>query len=300
MSPLAISRRLCAAVVLLGAVPPLLAEEPVRVVVDMDARALGMQSSVATWKDVVGPLSIYIYDPLDRRRLWGIGYIGGIDRGIGFGHMRSPQLQNGTVVALDGQVGAPANPGNFGLLEADGVIQEAFDGPEFQYLEYGATAPASLPSAPDQPVFSVNVRIEGRTPGDVYEFYVVDFVAIWSNANYGAFSVRSALSLDTGGDATPDLTRTLYGIDADTPLPAPPAAYQVDFIDGPRAGGGATIVIVPVGDFTGDGCVDQSDLGVLLADYGCDGPDCAGDIDGDGDADQSDLGLLLGHYGDGC
>ena len=45
------------------------------------------------------------------------------------------------------------------------------------------------------------------------------------------------------------------------------------------------------------GCVDQADLGILLAAFGVsDG----GDIDGDGDTDQADLGILLAHWGEGC
>jgi YVTN family beta-propeller protein len=56
------------------------------------------------------------------------------------------------------------------------------------------------------------------------------------------------------------------------------------------------------GDFDDDGDVDQSDLGVLLADFGCtDGiGNCEGDIDGDGDTDQSDLGVLLAAFGQPC
>ncbi|HUU94811.1 MAG TPA: FG-GAP-like repeat-containing protein [Phycisphaerae bacterium] len=54
------------------------------------------------------------------------------------------------------------------------------------------------------------------------------------------------------------------------------------------------------GDLNGDGCVDQSDLGILLADWGCTGGDCPGDCDNDGDTDQSDLGILLAHWGEGC
>jgi len=53
-------------------------------------------------------------------------------------------------------------------------------------------------------------------------------------------------------------------------------------------------------DLNGDGCVGQSDLGILLADWGCIGYGCSGDCDGDGDADQSDLGILLAHWGEGC
>ncbi len=56
------------------------------------------------------------------------------------------------------------------------------------------------------------------------------------------------------------------------------------------------------GDFDNDGDVDQADLGVLLADFGCtDGPgNCPGDIDGDGDTDQGDLGILLAGFGQPC
>ncbi|MFG0252779.1 MAG: hypothetical protein ACF8NJ_07905 [Phycisphaerales bacterium JB038] len=50
------------------------------------------------------------------------------------------------------------------------------------------------------------------------------------------------------------------------------------------------------GDLTGDGCVDQQDLGILLAAYELTGE---GDVDGDGDTDQGDLGILLANY-DNC
>ncbi|MCK4871281.1 MAG: hypothetical protein KAS72_01005 [Phycisphaerales bacterium] len=51
------------------------------------------------------------------------------------------------------------------------------------------------------------------------------------------------------------------------------------------------------GDLNGDGCVDQADLGILLASYEI---DASGDLDGDGDTDQADLGILLANYGAGC
>lgn len=56
----------------------------------------------------------------------------------------------------------------------------------------------------------------------------------------------------------------------------------------------------PCGDLTGDGVVDQSDLGLLLADYGCTGGDCLGDVDFDGDTDQGDLGALLSNFNGTC
>ena len=61
----------------------------------------------------------------------------------------------------------------------------------------------------------------------------------------------------------------------------------------------STIEAIP-GDLNGDGCVDQADLGILLADWGCTGGDCPGDCDGDGDTDHSDLGILLANWGVGC
>jgi hypothetical protein len=51
------------------------------------------------------------------------------------------------------------------------------------------------------------------------------------------------------------------------------------------------------GDLNGDGCVDQADLGILLAAFGL---DAGGDLDNDGDTDQADLGILLANWGAGC
>jgi hypothetical protein len=63
-------------------------------------------------------------------------------------------------------------------------------------------------------------------------------------------------------------------------------------LEGTPAGGCA-------GDLDGDGDTDQSDLGILLANWGCDDPvnGCAGDLDGDDDTDESDLGILLADWG---
>jgi len=54
------------------------------------------------------------------------------------------------------------------------------------------------------------------------------------------------------------------------------------------------------GDLDGDDRVDQRDLGMLLAHWGCRGCDCVGDIDGDGQTGQSDLGVLLANWGVDC
>ena len=54
------------------------------------------------------------------------------------------------------------------------------------------------------------------------------------------------------------------------------------------------------GDLDGDYDIDQADLGILLADWGCTGGNCPGDCDNDGDTDQSDLGVLLARWGMTC
>jgi len=80
-------------------------------------------------------------------------------------------------------------------------------------------------------------------------------------------------------------------------VPAP----NTDFVA--VAGGGYHSLGIkgyPHGDLNGDGCVDRSDLSILLADWNCTGGDCPGDCDGDGDTDHADLGVLLAHWGDGC
>jgi Tol biopolymer transport system component len=55
------------------------------------------------------------------------------------------------------------------------------------------------------------------------------------------------------------------------------------------------------GDLDGDLDTDQADLGILLADWGCDDPvnGCEGDLNGDDKTDQSDLGILLADWGCG-
>ena len=73
-------------------------------------------------------------------------------------------------------------------------------------------------------------------------------------------------------------------------------------IAGTQGRGAWSVAVTVPGDFNFDQCVDLSDLGVLLADFGCTaGPGaCPGDIDGDGDTDLADLGLILANFGLGC
>lgn len=49
-----------------------------------------------------------------------------------------------------------------------------------------------------------------------------------------------------------------------------------------------------------DCCVTDSDLGILLGDYGCDTGCCIGDLNLDGKTDQQDLGIMLDELKEGC
>ena len=53
------------------------------------------------------------------------------------------------------------------------------------------------------------------------------------------------------------------------------------------------------GDLDGDGHTSSSDLGILLADWGCTVGDCPGDCNGDDKTDHADLGILLADWGCG-
>ena len=65
-----------------------------------------------------------------------------------------------------------------------------------------------------------------------------------------------------------------------------------------ESGRGLYRAVVPKcpGDVDGDGDTDHSDLGLLLADWGCSGGDCVGDLNNDGNTDQADLGILLADW----
>jgi hypothetical protein len=276
-----------------------LGQNYVIVTVDMDALTPGLQTTIdiPAGTTRVDDVAVYIYSPSGRNSLFGIGFIGGIDRGIAFGHMPS-NTHAGRVTRMTARVGEPVNPANFGIVWGDGAIMKGFVGPEVQYLETGAQQPAPFPTAPLRPVFTADIELHSAQRGDVFDFYLLDFVAVWS-PGHGAFTTINVLNtLDTGGDAIPDGTRTAYGVDPDTPIPVPPASFLVDFIDGAPAT--ITIAACPA-DLNGDGVIDLADLGILLADFGCTAPGpCPGDVNGDGDTDLADLGILLAEFGSAC
>jgi hypothetical protein len=218
------------------------------VIVDMDPNEPGMQHEVwvgaAGGPMVVEDIAIHIYDPLAQRSVWAIGYVGGIDRGIAFGHV--PDNRNlGEVIELVPEARVPVNPGNMSIIWTDPALDKGFPGPEVQYIEAGAAGPSVIGPPPGDPVFMVDVVLDRAEAGDEYDFYLLDFVAVWAGGGHGAFSTLAPLSLDTGGDAVADSTRTLHGVDPDSGVAVPPAAFRVDLIDGGLPGP-ARIILFPI------------------------------------------------------
>ena len=221
------------------------ASQDVRVIVDMDAATPGIQGSVSVPADceIVQGIAIHVYDPQGGRRLWGIGYLGGLDRGIAFGHVPS-NTNRGRVVELFPRAGTPIHAGNTQSELLSPAQDPGFPGPEVQYLEWGALEPGLIRPTPDAAVFTVDVKLAGACPGDVFAFHLLDMVTVWSGGGYGAFSTTAPInSLDTGGDAVPDGTQSAYGTDPDTALAVPPGAFRVDYVDGGSSPGPATIVV---------------------------------------------------------
>ena len=147
------------------------------------------------------------------------------------------------------------------------------------------------------------------TPGDVvYEQWQFTISAVgWAPALEHMASTQHPLLLGgvnywivaespaTGDNAVWNIAGTGTGFVANTDLGG-------DWYPGGTGAVVCTIVKGRVaGDINGDGSVDQSDLGLLLAAFGtCEGDrdyNRAADIDGDGCVGQSDLGLLLANFG---
>ncbi len=287
---------IAAALLMVGAPAPELST--VQVVLDMDARAPGLQSNVtvAAGTTIVEHVAVYVFEPSGASPIVAVGYLGGIDRGISLGHM--PAAGNrGAVAAIEGTPGAPLHPGNFALIVTAPGLDPGFAGPEIQYVEAGEGSPALIPSAPLVPIFTADLVLQNAGAGDVFDFFLLDLVAVWSGGDGGAFSTLATNSLDSGGDAVPDGTQTLFGADPDAPIAAPPAAYAVDYIDGPPGGGPATVTVVTPGDLDGDGAVGVLDLLELLAAWGpCPPAPCPADLDGSGDVGVADLLIQLSNW----
>lgn len=118
--------------------------------------------------------------------------------------------------------------------------------------------------------------------------YVGSGAGVWESANGGATWVKDGADLPNVniGDLAIDVERNTI-----TAATYGRGAWRKPLASAPCPG-----------DLDGDGAVEQADLGILLADYGClpGARPCPGDLDGDQDTDQADLGMLLANYGAIC
>lgn len=115
----------------------------------------------------------------------------------------------------------------------------------------------------------------------------------WADIGAGAPSVAWLARFSIPTDAThhPFFTLATFTGESATLLSGAPVSFEFG-------------IIVPLppscaADLDFDGQTGQSDLGILLADYGCVSQErrCAADLDQDGQTGQSDLGLLLADFG---
>lgn len=253
-------KRVLAAAVALCAPGVAFAQPRVHVVVDINPYEPGIQYSV-----VVGPtdrvlpgVAVYIFAVEGAPQMRALGYIGAIDRGLSFGH--APHKSNrGNVTRLVPHEGTPIVPGaNIEILRSDGCcMQQWFEGPEVQYLELGGPI-TTIPAWPTPPVFTVDIELTGPRVRDQFNFHLLDAVAAnfgGGTGNAGMFTTMNAGFIDTGGDAVPDLTPTVFGLDPDSPVPVPPGSFVVDLINGPPPAGrgGATIFVSCRADIIPDG-----------------------------------------------
>jgi hypothetical protein len=260
---------------LAGGAVPALAQPPVRVILDMDASEPGIQDSIRIFPEnpVVPGIAVYIYDPVagPTRSIRGVGFFGGLDRGIAIGH-QIDTTNIGSVAALTGHSGTGLIPGSFNGLT--GAVQKGFDGPELHYVESGPSN-WPLPSAPTAPICTIDVHLANAAGGDIYRIYLLDMVTVWRGAFgggvAGAFTTLPGEGFDSGGDSVPDGTLSVEGVDPDPAVPVPPASFLVDYIDtqNPALGGGGRIIISSgcYADCDGTGGLTASDFICFLTRY---------------------------------
>lgn len=119
--------------------------------------------------------------------------------------------------------------------------------------------------------------------GEIFDQFDTDDNGIWTQDELNAAGFSYFSGDDGGQQASGDVDASQVASDH--------SPVVVDFVLPGSEG-------IP-GDLDGDDDVDQGDLGILLADWGCTGGNCPGDCDGDGDTDQADLGVLLANFGTG-
>ncbi len=189
-------------------------------------------------------MSVWIYAPSGPVPVHSIGYLGGLNRGLAFGHTPFEEEHGGHVVAITATALDPLVDGN--SVFVNNGIEKLFEGPEVQYFETGDFGAGSglIAVDPIAPVLTVDIEFANAAAGDRFHFYLGDKTAEWQAGAYGAFSSGDVNTLESGGDACPDRTSTLAGLDSDIAVPVPPALYRVDYVDGHSGSGGAVVRVV--------------------------------------------------------
>ncbi len=222
------------------------------VALDMDPSQPGIQQSITVppGTTVVDGVAVYIWDQSGQHTASGMGcFICSVRATLVMGHFRGEERIIGRVASFDATLGVPALTGLDHFVSSQAPFNP-FGGLGVDYFVNTNLGPQSgmFQTAPTSAQFTTSVSLVNATAGDVYRFYLVDVPAMLGG---GVFHVGTPFAANAGGDAVPDMTPTLQGFDPDPPLPSPPAAFLVDFRDGPVTGGGATIII--------DGCYADCD-----------------------------------------
>jgi hypothetical protein len=175
----------------------------------------------------------------------------------------------GSAYVFEKVAGAWAEVGK--LTASDGAAGDGFGGSVALYGDRALIA-------------SVGDDDNGSHSGSAYVFEKLD--AGWTEVG----------KLTASDGAADDFFAYSVRLFADTALVGAP--YDDDNGD---SSGAAYVFALCCGDLDGDWDTDHSDLGILLADWGCDDPvnGCAGDLNGDDKTDHADLGILLADWGCG-
>lgn len=186
---------------------------------------------------------------------------------------------------------------NLGGVAVDGVPDTVATGPITWEMVSGSQGTLVLPGAieTDIPSFGFSSYYsDDSTPsttqctGDAFEYATS---GIWVN--------QSIPNTDpTLGPANTFIGhRTLY---YEPPNQSTSLAFQLasEFAN-PLSSNAGAYANCP-GDVSGDGVVDLTDLGSVLAYFGQTGPALAGDVNGDQIVDLTDLGIVLAHFGQTC
>ncbi len=133
--------------------------------------------------------------------------------------------------------------------------------------------------------------------GDTYEYRVRAETFDGGLSRYSR-RVQTVFFPDCNANGIDDVTDIAGGTSDDCDANGIPDECDVGVFNAPDANGNGTPDVCEcLEDINGDGQVNLSDLGLVLANFGGPGSYSEGDINGDGQINLSDLGLILSKWG---